>query len=229
MSILEVTHFNILPSERQGGTSSPQMNQGASVPLGLVNYFFALPLPPDVREAVADFAYFWRTYTGTEDAARWHEAQDYHVTLKFLGDIPAAEALRLAAAAEAVTTRHRPLELALTTPSAFPNIFRPRVLYLGVKSTPALRDLVADLEETLEALGTARDSRPYAPHVTLARVRTSAEAAGKNWRLMHEQAFVKWQADVVALMQTLPPELRTNGAAARYNSIQRFPLTAVEQ
>lgn len=190
-----------------------------------MNHFFALPLPPQVQEVVADFAHFWKTYTGTQDAARWYVPADYHITLKFLGDISDAEATRLAAAGNAVAARHAPLTLTLTTPSAFPNMFRPRVLYVGIKSMLALRNLVADLEETLEMLGVPRETRPYAPHVTVARVKATAEAAAKNWRTSHEQAFVKWEANTFALMQTLPPELRPNGEVARYNSAQTFPLT----
>jgi len=193
-----------------------------------VNHFFAIMLPPPVQETVADFAYFWKTYTNAQDAARWYEAADYHLTLKFLGDIPEAEAARLSAAGDAVAARHAPLTLTLTTPSAFPNIFRPRVLFLGVKSTPALRDLVTDLEETLETLGVPRDTRPYAPHTTVARVKASA-GTDQNWRTPHEQAFAKWQADTFALMQTLPPKRRVNESAARYNLVRMFPLTAEEQ
>lgn len=188
-----------------------------------MNHFFALPLPPPVQEVMADFAHFWKTYTGTESAARWYEAADYHLTLKFLGDIPDAEAVRLSAAGDAVAARHAPLTLTLTTPSAFPNIFRPRVLYVGVKGTPALRDLVEDLEETLETLGMAREIRPYAPHITVARVRASAEK-DQNWRTPHEQAFAKWGADTLSLMRTLPPESRTNENGVRYNSVKVFPL-----
>lgn len=193
-----------------------------------MNHFFALTLPPPVQETVADFAHFWKTYTGTPDAACWYEAADYHLTLKFLGDIPDAEAVRMTAAGEAVAARHAPLTLTLTTPSAFPNMFRPRVLYLGVKSTPALRDLVSDLEETLETLGVPRESRPYTPHITVARVKVSAEK-GQNWRTPHEQAFAKWQADTLTFMQTLPPERRANERAARYNSVKKFALTAGEE
>ncbi len=190
-----------------------------------MNHFFALPLPPPVQETVADFAHFWKTYTGTQDAARWYEAADYHLTLKFLGDISDAEAVRLSAAGDTVAIRHAPLTLTLTTPSAFPNIFRPRVLYLGVKSTSALRDLVTDLEETLETLGVPRETRLYAPHITVARVKASAEK-DQNWRTPHEQAFAKWQADTLTFMQTLPPERRANESAARYNSVKAFALTA---
>ncbi len=193
-----------------------------------MNHFFALTLPPPVQETVADFAHFWKTYTGTQDAARWYEAADYHLTLKFLGDIPDVEAVRLSAAGEAVAARHAPLMLTLTTPSAFPNMFRPRVLFVGVKSTSALRDLVADLEETLELLGIPRESRPYAPHITVARVKASAEK-DQNWRTPHEQAFAKWQAETVSFMQTLPPEFRADKSAARYNSVRTFPLTEVEE
>ncbi len=190
-----------------------------------MNHFFALPLPPPVQETVADFAHFWKTYTGTQDAARWYEAADYHLTLKFLGDIPEAEALRLSAAGDAVAARHAPLTLTLTTPSAFPNIFRPRVLFVGVKSTSALRGLVTDLEETLETLGVPRETRPYAPHITVARVRASAEK-DQNWRTPHEQAFAKWQVNTLTFMQTLSPELRLNTEGARYNSVKAFALTA---
>lgn len=188
-----------------------------------MNHFFALPLPPPVQETVADFAYFWKTYTGTQDAGRWYEAADYHLTLKFLGNIPDAEAVRLSAAGDAVAARHALLTLTLTTPSAFPNIFRPNVLFLGVKSTSALRDLVTDVGETMETLGVPRETRLYAPHITVARVKASA-ATNQNWRTHHEQAFVKWEADTLAFMQTLPPELRANENGARYNSMELFPF-----
>ena len=190
-----------------------------------MNHFFALTLPPPVQETVADFAYFWKTYTSTPDAARWYEAADYHLTLKFLGDIPDIEATRLSAAGDSVAARHAPLMLALTTPSAFPNMFRPRVLFVCLKSTPALRDLVADLEETLELLGIPRESRPHAPHITVARVKASAEK-DQNWRTPHEQTFVKWRAEAISFMQTLPPEFRANEGAARYNLVEAFALTA---
>ncbi len=190
-----------------------------------MNHFFALPLPPPVQEVVADFAHFWQTYTGTQKAARWYEANDYHITLKFLGDISDAKATRLAAVGNVVAARHAPLTLTLTTPSAFPNMFRPRVLYVGVKGTQELRDLVEDMEAMLETLGVARETRPYAPHITAARVRANAEAAAKNWRTPHEQAFAKWETNTFVLMQTLLPELRQNDEPARYNSVYTFPLT----
>jgi 2'-5' RNA ligase len=108
-------------------------------------------------------------------AARWGRAEDIHLTLKFLGDVPAdaipeiAEALRVACAASA------PFAVTLAGLGCFPNCRQPRVIWVGIKETTALRNLQSAVEEVMNDLGYAPEERAFSPHLTLARVERNAK------------------------------------------------------
>ena len=94
-----------------------------------------------------------------------------HVTLKFLGQIEAARVAPIAEAIGAVAARTAAFELGVRALGAFPTPARPRVVWVGLEPTAPLAALAADVDATLGTLGIARESRPFAAHVTLGRVR----------------------------------------------------------
>lgn len=104
--------------------------------------------------------------------ARWTFPEQFHVTLKFLGEIDAASVDRLIlAVAEAVATR-RPFELAFQGAGAFPDWTRPRVLWARVTiGSEALIDLAHEVETAAVQAGFAPSDRPFRPHLTLGRVK----------------------------------------------------------
>ncbi len=95
----------------------------------------------------------------------------FHVTLKFLGDteeglVPEIEsAMREAAAGIA------PFTLAVRRTGGFPDLSRPRVLWVGLEGAEPLARIARSLDEHLGALGFGPESRPWSAHMTLARVR----------------------------------------------------------
>lgn len=97
-----------------------------------------------------------------------------HITLKFLGDTdeakvpPISEAMR--AAAEGVP----PFDLKLAGSSAFPSKNKIRVIWIGMNDALPLGTMAGRLDEGLAALGIARENRPFAPHVTVARTKVDA-------------------------------------------------------
>lgn len=100
---------------------------------------------------------------------RWIEPDQYHVTLKFLGEVrrertpQVEEAIgRVAAGTTAFTTGFGGF-------GAFPTIRRPRVIWLGLGATPELRCLKQDLEWALGDIGFEAETRAFHPHVTLGR------------------------------------------------------------
>lgn len=123
-------------------------------------WFFAIWPEPGAREAL----------TGQLDAlipprARRTHPLDLHLTLVFLGEID-TERLRCAEAA-AGALRGDPFPLRIDRVGWFP---RSRVLWCGPSTTPApLQGLFADLQDQLRTCGFTPESRPYQPHVTLAR------------------------------------------------------------
>lgn len=127
--------------------------------------FTALAVPPDIADALA-------VYRGGLPGARWVEPADFHVTLRFLGDVerPVAEDF-LDLLAE---TRVRgPLTVTLDGLGSFGG-GKPRALYVSVHPNADLADLQAEQERLARRAGLAPEPRKFTPHITLARLRREA-------------------------------------------------------
>ncbi len=129
--------------------------------------FTALELPPDVAAAL----------TGTRGGlpgARWVEPEDYHLTLRFIGDIDARTANDVAEALCEV--RRAPAPVAFDGLTWFGGD-KPRAIVAKVKPAPALVELAADHERRMRRLGLAPETRNFMPHVTLAWARGAGPTA----------------------------------------------------
>lgn len=136
--------------------------------------FVAFEIPEATRQAigqlVAELAPACR-------GARWARVEGIHVTLKFIGEAPPEQVERIRAelarvrSADAVEMRFRALGF-------FPNASHPRVFWVGIEASPNLAALAAEVDERMEALGIPRESRPFQPHLTLARFRSEDGLAG---------------------------------------------------
>jgi 2'-5' RNA ligase len=112
--------------------------------------------------------------------ARWVSAPHLHFTLRFLGDISVSQLPGVGDTLREVAGRHRAFPLTVAGLGLFPERGAPSVVWLGVREGRAeLVALQADLEVALERLGFAKEERPFAPHVTLARLRG---APPEPWR-----------------------------------------------
>jgi RNA 2',3'-cyclic 3'-phosphodiesterase len=98
---------------------------------------------------------------------RWIDPDNFHITLKFLGEVrrEQVEVVEDALTRVAATTRSFSTELAGF--GAFPTIRRPRVIWLGVGANAELRCLKQDIEWTLGDVGFDAETRAFHPHVTL--------------------------------------------------------------
>jgi len=100
--------------------------------------------------------------------ARWIDVENYHITLRFIGDVEGHTADELAHALYRV---HRPeFELALRGVGAFGSR-KPHSIWAGVSPAPELMALQGELERICQRLGLRPDPRKFTPHVTVARTR----------------------------------------------------------
>jgi RNA 2',3'-cyclic 3'-phosphodiesterase len=130
--------------------------------------FTGLELPNDVSTVLG-------TLRGGLTGARWIDATNYHVTLRFAGDIDARAADDFAHGLEGV--RPRPIEVVIDALDVFGGR-RPRALVALLRPTPALTVLQSEHESVARRAGLPPETRKFTPHVTLARLRgTAAEAA----------------------------------------------------
>lgn len=134
-----------------------------------VRTFLAVLVPPDFREALARC--IRELSSLAPEGVRWVDPTGIHLTLRFLGNIPAQRVEDVLEAQRAAVEGFPPFILQLSGLGAFPNLRRPRVVWAGVSGdTEALGRLQRSVEGRLETAGFARDDRPFAPHLTLGRV-----------------------------------------------------------
>jgi 2'-5' RNA ligase len=129
--------------------------------------FTALEIPDDVAEALA-------LTRGGLFGARWLDPDEYHITLRFIGDVEPRLADEIADTLAEVS-RARP-RIVFEGLSWFGGD-KPRAIVAKVKPTPELSELAADHERRLRRLGLPPETRNFTPHVTIARVRGASPAA----------------------------------------------------
>jgi RNA 2',3'-cyclic 3'-phosphodiesterase len=126
--------------------------------------FTGLEIPPSVAQSLA-------LMRGGLPGARWIDPENYHLTLRFIGDIDAALARDIAGMLGRV--RRGSFELRLDGLSSFGGR-KPRALVAAVAQVAPLMELQAEHERLLQRLGLEPEGRKYIPHVTLARLRDSS-------------------------------------------------------
>jgi 2'-5' RNA ligase len=108
---------------------------------------------------------------------RWVASPSLHITLKFLGEVPEHESRPVKDALNAAAACCSPFLLKLHGIGAFPNLRRPRVVWMGADPAPELLRLQAEMEAHLSELGFERETRPFSPHLTLGRAEMNARAS----------------------------------------------------
>jgi len=102
----------------------------------------------------------------------WVKPGNLHFTLRFLGDISPQQVEAAKQAADAAALGKAAFAVATGAPGAFPSLERPRVVWLGLEEGRGpLVGLAAELEQALVKAGLGKADKPFAPHLTLGRVR----------------------------------------------------------
>jgi 2'-5' RNA ligase len=128
--------------------------------------FIGLTFPKKLRQKIHRAA---RVLREEEMPVRWVDLENYHLTLKFLGEVRPEALPSIEAAMEKVASATARFSTECGVFGAFPTIRRPRMLWLGVGATAALRCLKQDLEWALGRCGFEAETRAFHPHITLGR------------------------------------------------------------
>ena len=134
--------------------------------------FVALDLPASLRERLSWMA------RGLP-AARWVPPENYHVTLRFIGEVPGYQAGEIDEALAGI--RAPGFALRMAGVGVFHKGAKASALWARVERGPALDHLQTKVETALQRLGLDPERRRFAPHVTLARVDGAAEAKLAAW------------------------------------------------
>jgi len=142
-----------------------------------VRAFVAVEVAEPIREALSALIADLRQVNAP---VKWVEAQNIHLTLKFLGSVPEASVARVVEILRACAGGIAPFSLEIAGAGGFPDLKRPRVVFVcAVDQPPVAAELARRLNDRMVEVGAERDDRPYQNHITLGRVRPS-RASGSS-------------------------------------------------
>lgn len=128
--------------------------------------FAAVPVPARVKQMIHEPI---DPLKSNLPFKQWVYEEDYHLTLSFLGQTDDRTLEDLRTSFRSQREQHKPFSLTLTNGGFFGKKTQPRVFWLGVEKEPALFELQHSVAETCREAGFVLDSRPYSPHITLAK------------------------------------------------------------
>ncbi len=128
--------------------------------------FTGVEIPPDIGQALSGLR-------GGLPGARWIDPENYHLTLRFIGDVDDVTAHEVASMLDRV--KRGAFELRLDGVSSFGGR-KPRAMVARIEAPQALLDVQAEHERLMQRIGLEPDGRKYIPHVTLARLRDSTSS-----------------------------------------------------
>jgi RNA 2',3'-cyclic 3'-phosphodiesterase len=134
--------------------------------------YLAINLSDDVRAAVFEATAPLRRAAPT---MRWVPPEHLHLTMKFLGATASEVSEPLIDVLSVVAAGHATFAMEIAGLGAFPNLRRPRVVWLGVTADPRLELLHNAVETCCATLGHAIDGRVFRPHLTLGRAPGGAD------------------------------------------------------
>lgn len=139
--------------------------------------FVAVPAPPEVCRRAGEIQDLLRRSPKLR-GIRWLNSDGLHITLKFLGRVPAEDVPYIIQQLDIVASGCWPCELSLDRLGVFPNLKRARIFWWGTdrEAVPAeFRALYFHVEEALSLLGFEKEARPFHPHLTLGRMKENVD------------------------------------------------------
>jgi 2'-5' RNA ligase len=177
--------------------------------------FTALDVPADVAGNLEDLLRRLRPTA----RIHWSPPANLHVTLKFIGEFPEARLAELKTALAAIAG-HGPVAVHLRNVGFFPNARAPRTFWCGLDA-PKLASLAADIDQATAALDIPQESRPFSPHLTLARIKDRVDLNGLGRAIsgLPSIDFGEFEASSFFLYES---QLRPSGSV--YTKLAEFPL-----
>ncbi|MCB0196741.1 MAG: RNA 2',3'-cyclic phosphodiesterase [Anaerolineae bacterium] len=181
-----------------------------------IRTFIAIALPDEAQRVVTNLQNRLKGLAPPH-TVRWTAIQNIHLTLHFLGDIEAAHVEKVGQALQSSIEASQPFTLTLGGLGAFPNMRRPRILWVGVQGdTEPLSAMHRRLGQALNtAIDFTPEKRPYSPHLTIGRIKQgvpSRHIKQLSQSLETEQAvgrLIKFDVTHISLIKS---ELKPTGS-----------------
>jgi len=188
--------------------------------------FVAISIPEPVRDEIIRVQQELQPLVPRK-VARWARPDQFHLTLRFLGDVPVTGLEQLKELVNAVCRSARPLQLRAEGVGFFPNPHSPRVVWVGMDDqTGLLVDLQKRIEIAVRPFAGKSGAEIFAGHVTLGRLKNLKSADARKLaalaQTVKDRSFGEWTADEVEIIRS-----ELSPAGARHTTLAAFRLGAV--
>lgn len=173
----------------------------------MLRLFVGIDLPPELKLQVS-------LLTAGVLGAKWVDPGNYHVTVRFIGEVGEGEAADIDEALARIRVPRFDLTLATI------GHFGRRMLWVGIERSPALQRLHEKIESALSRLGYAPEERRFTPHVTLARLTGTTE--GRLQAYLSDHALFRAAPFTVESFSLVASYLTKSGAI--YEDQADYPL-----
>jgi RNA 2',3'-cyclic 3'-phosphodiesterase len=183
------------------------------------HYFYALELPVETKEILKGKIHSLQSDLPFKT---WVHPQDLHITLAFLGNAPEAKINAANEVIEAALNKQTTFKMEIDHLGIFGRKDSPRIFWLGLEKSTELNEVRAEVFSACVASGFTLETRPFSPHITIAR-KWVGEEAFIDVQLEAMNPFkeqLTFHAERVVLYKT------HLGKSPKYEPITLFPLAS---
>ncbi|MFZ5518145.1 MAG: RNA 2',3'-cyclic phosphodiesterase [Candidatus Zhuqueibacterota bacterium] len=187
--------------------------------MSLIRTFIAIQIPAEMKKEIGTLQ---EKFKSVGKSVSWVRPENIHVTLKFLGDTNEARIDEIEGKIKLAVSGVQPFQIEVKGVGAFPNLRRPRVIWVGAASEPAmLETIVEKLEKNLKELGFKPEDRKFTAHLTIGRVKDAPDGVALSGKV---QAFAQFNAGSfeTASIELIKSDLLPTGA--RYTTLRKIVL-----
>ncbi len=168
----------------------------------LIRAFISVNLPDKIRDELEDFI---NSKLKTVSKIRWVNREQFHITLKFLGEISHEKIELVKNSIDKV--KFTPFKIRLSDSGAFPDLKNARVLWVSCsEGVNELRNIAENVEKNIfEIAKLPREKRPFKAHLTLARLKDSDLLNDEVLKALNEisNLNLQWECSEINLMKSV--------------------------
>ncbi len=155
------------------------------------------------------------------DRIRWVPSENFHLTLKFLGNTPEEKISTISEVISNTVTSFKPINVKIVKSGVFGSKYKPRVIWFGIEENNQLQKLGMELFNNLNDVGFPKDRQNFVPHLTIGRITKIADKQlfNNEFRKVSNMFLQSTTIDKVILFESI-----LTSKVPEYNVIESFSL-----
>jgi 2'-5' RNA ligase len=186
-----------------------------------IRSFLAFDLPEGMRDTVSRLS---AELMPLLPGARWVRAENIHLTIVFLGQVPESSIEDITGLAKSVCDRYGAFDMALKGVGVFSGVHNPRVLWVGLQAhLERMSDFRNALQRKLRPFGVREEKRPFRPHLTLCRFRKGTRGGAPLANIL--DAYKDFWSPFYTLQRLFLFKSDLTPKGSIYTELAQWPLT----